>query len=429
MRSVFSHYWPLALTAMFAWAGVATAGPTILSLQQAVQESLENNPGLAATAARAEGLAQMPQQMDALPDPRLSINALNLPLNTFSLSQEAMTQIQVGISQDLPYPGKLGLRSQAASLDAQAAGLDVNERENRLREQVKTTWWRLFYFDRALENLEQNKVLLRQIVDIAKTRYQVGQGQQQEFLMAELELSKLMDQAIQIRAMREHEAARLNALMGREDNVAIQLPQDVDVTLVTLLDEAMLLQRTFDLRPELKARRHRMEAAQARVNLAQKDLSPDFKVGAAYGWRDGHNPNGSKRADLGSILFSMNLPLYSDRKQAKAVDQRRAEWMQQKHLLQDIRNRISSQLRQSISSYEGAKQQTLLYRDSIIPQAHQTMDAMLAGYQVGKVGFQGLMQSQAALYNYETQNWHVFTSAQQALARIQATVGEEKVYE
>jgi cobalt-zinc-cadmium efflux system outer membrane protein len=221
----------------------------------------------------------------------------------------------------------------------------------------------------------------------------------------------------------------LNALMGREDNIAVRLPQEVDVSLASLLDETLLLQRAFDHRPELKAQRHRMEAAQARVNLAQKDLSPDFRVGAAYGWRDGHNPDGSKRADLGSILFSMNLPLYSDRKQAKAVDQRRAEWMQQKHLLQDVRNQVSSQLRQSISSYDGAKQQRLLYRESIIPQAHQTVDAMLAGYQVGKVGFQGLMQSQAALYNYETQYWHAFISAQQALARIQATVGEEKVYE
>lgn len=401
----------------------AVAGSAELGLDHAVAEALQSNPSVAVLSARLQALQKVPPQMASLPDPRLSLNALNLPLDTFSLSQEAMTQIQLGISQDFPAPGKLGLRAEAATQEVAAAEQDIRELKNQLRRQVRDSWWKLFYLDRALEGIAQSNVLLHQIIDIAATRYQVGQGQQQEMILAELELSKLEDKAIQTAAMREYEEARLIALLGRETDSRIQLPRSVALALAPLANEENLLQRALELRPELSAQRQRLEAAQTRIQLAQKDYSPDYRLGAVYGWRSGENPDGSGRADMGSILFSMNLPLYSGSKQDQALDQRRAEWLQQKYQLQDRHNQVRAQLRQAISSYEAARRQTALYEESILPQARQTVDAMLAGYEVGRVDFPSLMRSETALYNYETQYWQALTLAKQAKAQIDAAVG------
>jgi len=401
----------------------------VLSLDKAVTEALAVNPGLAAIETRAKALAEIPDQAEALPDPSLSVNILNLPLDSFSFTQEGMTQFQVSIAQALPYPGKLALRSQAARHEAGAAEADVAEKRLQLVRDVKTVWWNLFYLDRALEVIARNQILLQQFVNVAETRYTVGRGLQQDILLAQLELSKLSDSAILIENMRGNEAVRLNVLMDHPAADAIQLPVAVDETLQALNTPAALQQQAQTTRPRLAAQTERLGAARSRVDLAKKDYAPDFKVGAVYGLRNGNNPDGSSRADFGSVLFSMNLPLYTGSKQDRAVDQRNAEWMQQKYRLHDQRNQVASQIQLAMIDYRLAGERTQLFQQEIIPQARQTVDAMMAGYQVGKVDFLDLIRSQTTLYDYETQYWKALSTANQALARLVAAVGEEKIYE
>ncbi len=419
----------LLLASAWVWSSTTARAAEMLSLEKAVAEALSANPGLAAMEARAKALAEIPVQVDALPDPRLSVNILNLPLDSFSFTQEAMTQFQVGFTQALPYPGKLALRAQAASHEASAAGAEVAERRLLLVRDVKTVWWNLFYLDRALEVIARNQVLLGQFVNVAETRYQVGRGLQQDILLAQLELSRLRDNTIRIQNRRENEAARLNVLLDYRPDKHIELPVTVDESLPALMSIEALQQRAATSRPNLTAQSERMGAARSRVNLAKKNYAPDFTMGAAYGLRSGSNPDGSSRADFASFMFSMTLPLYTGSKQDRAVDQRNAEWMQQKYWLHDQRNQIAAEVQQAMTDYRRAGEQVTLFQQEIIPQARQTVDAMLAGYQVGKVDFLNLIRSQTTLYDYETQYWRALSVANQALARSIAAVGEEKVYE
>jgi len=403
-----------------------------LSLDGAVTAALSTNPGLAAIEARVEALAEIPDQFEALPDPILSVNLLNLPLDSFSFTQEGMTQLQVGIVQALPFPGKLALRSQVAQHQVGAAEADVAERRLQLARDVKTLWWNIFYLDRALEVIARNQVLLKQFVNVAETRYTVGRGLQQDILLAQLELSKLSDSMIRVENRRENEVIRLNVLMNHPAANPLQLPREVDERLPEPVSSSVLLERAKTTRPQLQAQTARMSAARSRVELEKKEYAPNFKVGAMYGLRGGSNPDGSRRSDFGSIVFSMNLPIYTGSKQDRAVDQRNAEWIEQKYQLHDQQNRVASQVQQAITDYRRGGEQTRLFQQEIIPQARQTVDAMLAGYQVGKVDFLSLIRAQTTLYDYETQYWKALSAANQAMARLIAAVGdlnEEAIYE
>ncbi len=86
----------------------------LLTLQTATQLAVQDNPNLAQMQARSVAIATIPLQVGSLPDPVISFNALNLPVNSFDTAQENMTQLQGGISQAFPFPGKLALREQAA---------------------------------------------------------------------------------------------------------------------------------------------------------------------------------------------------------------------------------------------------------------------------------------------------------------------------
>lgn len=401
-----------------------------LTLEAATQLALSDNPDLAEMQSRYEALSAVPSQVGTRPDPVLSVNALNFPTDTFDFGQEAMNQVQLGLSQRFPFPGKLSLREEAAQYEADAALHSVEETRLRLVRDVRTLWWTLFYLDRALETVERNQNLLRQFVQIAITKYEVGDGLQQDVLLAQLELSKLLEQSINLAGARRSESAKLNRLMDQPADAALVLPANVNRGLPELVPETELFRRGEASKPTLSQQRSRIQAAQSRVELAKKDYYPDFTVGAAYGFRSGQNPGGmGDRSDLFSLRVSVNLPIYQGRKRSRAVDQRESELAAARYALADQLNAMRSEISQAQALFIQTRDQLALFETGILPQSRQTVESMLAGYQVGEVDFLNLVRSQITLYNYETLYWRSLSAANQALARMRAAVGGENIVE
>ena len=159
------------------------------------------------------------------------------------------------MSQAIPFPGKLGLRADAARFRTQAADQAVAERRLRLIRGVRRAWWQTFYLDRALDTVARNLALMRQFVQIAQTKYRVGRGLQQDVLLAQLELSRLLDRQVQLRAARRAQAARLNALLNRPTDAPIRLPRRSATDLPAPPPERALLADADRDRPLLAAQR------------------------------------------------------------------------------------------------------------------------------------------------------------------------------
>jgi len=398
----------------------------ILTLAEAERLALKVNPGLASMASRARAIAEIPPQVGTLPDPHLAFDSVNLPVDTFSTAQENMTQLRVGLSQEIPFPGKLRIREEAARFEAESASFDVVETSLRLVRNVHISWWNLFYLDRALEIIKRNEQLLRQFIRIAETKYKVGEGLQQDVLLAQVELSKLLDIDIRLVGARRNEQARLNKLLNRPTYLAVRLPGKVEEALPQMPPEIELHRIALKARPLLASQSERIKAAEKRVDLADLDYYPDFKIGAGYGFRQGNNTGRtSSRADFLSLGVSLNLPIYTSTKQDRALAQRKAEVAKEEFALRDDTEAVWSEASTALADYIKTKDQASLFKTGIIPQASQTVDSMLAGYQVNKVDFLNLVRSQITLYNYETLYWKALTGARQSLARLEAAIGKK----
>ncbi len=103
--------------------------------------------------------------------------------------------------------------------------------------------------------------------------------------------------------------------------------------------------------------------------------------------------------------------------------------MQKQNALQDEWNKVQAEISAALADYHRASEQVQLFRTGIIPQARQSVASMLSGYQVSKVDFLNLVNAQITLYNFETQYWNALSEANQALARLDAAVGEEVINE
>ena len=182
-------------------------------------------------------------------------------------------------------------------------------------------------------------------MEIARTKYEVGEGLQQDVLLAQLELSKLLNQQLMLKASRRNAAASLNALLDKPANTDVHLPETVVLQLPALMQENRLYQQAETSRALLESNRLGINAAKSRLDLAKKGYLPDFTVDAAYGAR-ANTPSGSQRSDLLSLNLSINVPIFAAQKQAKAVDQRTSELLQEKYTLQDESNKVRSQITQ-----------------------------------------------------------------------------------
>ncbi|BBL70501.1 TolC family protein [Methylogaea oryzae] len=413
------------LSALWLPPPAAAEPPAPLALEAAVAEAVAGNPGLAEMRARAEAMAAVPSQEGSLPDPIVRFDAQNLPTNSgFNLRREDMTYLQAGFSQELPFPGKLALKEKAAEYEAAGAADSAEEARLRLVRDVKQLWWQLFYRERALEIVAATEKKLNQLADATLARYRVGEAMQQDALLAQLELSKLRDMELEHARLHHGEIARLNALLDRPAGRPLRLPPPGEPTLPQNAEQSELLELAERNRPALAQLQKALGAAQSRLELADKGYYPDFNVGADYAARQ-NTPAGLTRSDFANFHVSMNLPIYAGGKQAKAVDQRHSELLQEQYALQDALRKVQAEVAENWVGYGGARQQFQLVKTTILPQAKQTAAAMASAYQVGQADFANLLRAETAVLEYETRYWQAYVQAQQAWARLAAAVGKE----
>jgi len=245
--------------------------------------------------------------------------------------------------------------------------------------------------------------------------------------LAQLELSKLKDEKLDLISLRHSLVAQFNVLLDRAPEKPVQLPQQVDVKLPDLTEPG-LQEKALHTRPLFAQHQKMLDAAIAKVDLAKRDVYPDFTVGAGYAIRQ-NTPTGEARSDFASVRLSMNVPIYANQKQNKAIDQRQSELLQERYALQDEHHKIQAEIASKAAEYEHAKEKLQLLEQEIIPQAQQTVNSLLAGYQVSQANFTDLLRTQLSYVQYQIQYWLVLSNSQQLLAGLSADVGEDLAHE
>lgn len=112
------HHTALLLTLLLAIAPVAARTDTTpLTLDAAIRAAIDSDPWLSGSRETERALRDEAVAAGSLPDPRLNLQALNFPAWSFDINQEPMTQLAVGVSQQLPRGRSLTLaRAQKESL-------------------------------------------------------------------------------------------------------------------------------------------------------------------------------------------------------------------------------------------------------------------------------------------------------------------------
>jgi outer membrane protein TolC len=395
----------------------------VLILDDLIRIAIEKNPQLQSLHSANQADSAKISQSGALTDPILSFNLLNLPTNSFAFDQEPMTGKQIALRQMFPFPGKLSLKEKISTEWAAVSQANYSEYRNQIINDLKTGYYDLFFLDKAIEITNNNQKLLREFAKIAETKYTVGKGLQQDVLKAQVEFSKMTDKLIQLQQKREVKQAQINTIINAPVNSKLGKTVEPDfLPFGNSLDSLKTI--TMDNRPLLKSWASMKKQSSLKVDLAQKDYWPDISLFIAYTQRE-ELQNGNPGHDFLSGGISINIPIYSGQKQSQKVE----ETLFTKNMIDEryaqVLNQVHFELENARSNSAKNAKLVKLFKTEIIPQASQSVESALIGYQTDKIDFLTLLNNQITLFNYELDYYRVLSDYNKDIASIEFLTGTQ----
>lgn len=394
-----------------------------LDLDALIQEALKNNPNLSVLRARLTAFEAKVPQAGALEDPSFRFEVSNVPLSDFNLSSTPMSGNQFVISQKFSLPGKQRARERSAQFALDSVTWQLRDRELAIANAVKQPFFDLAYVIRAIAIMKKNRVLLQDLVRIARTKYAVGKGLQQDVLKAQVSLSALDTELIALRAKKQLAEARLNLVLNRSLQSPLDAPPDtIGLSGVLLMVDALQAQADKAY-PSLKAMDQSILMWQAEVEVARRNVWPDMTVNLGYRQRLFMPNDPVKGSDFISVGIGMPLPVFGGRKQRQQIAEARANMREIEAQRAAERQQIHYEIQRLIIEARQHRESTELFRTAMLPQAEQSLASALSGYQVDKVDFLTLLNNQMMLLNFEMAYYRHVIEHEKRVADLEAAVG------
>lgn len=410
------------------------------SLDSLVTEALAENPSIVAAQERIRAAEARVTSSGTRPDPVLSLALRNFPVSEPGF-EDFMTMKSIGLSQSLPYPGKLSLARDAARGEVGAATAGLQELRLSVVREVRQTYYELVFVDRALAVVARHAGVLSALVGTADVRYAVGTAGQEDVLHAQVETAALADEMARLTERRHMVLATLNQMLDRApatplddvavpDRIASALTRPVGRPSFVSLDpgarvadsplrplEELLALATVNS-PTIHVHEARIEAQRARLELARKAHLPDFDIAVSYGQRD-------NRTDMVSLSLAVPLPLGRGARQEAWAAEAQADLAALAAEHRAHENALQARVAQLYADLEKDRSSLALLTTGMLPQESAALQAATAGFGVARTDFQTVLASQTALFRYETSYHRLVADFAKNLAELEQLVAEE----
>ncbi|MGH9400955.1 MAG: TolC family protein [Terriglobia bacterium] len=406
------------LTLPAAISSSARSSPGATPLAALVTEAELNNPGILAARRSWQAAAQIPSQAATLPDPELQIQQFSVgsPRPFAGYSNSDFAYIGFGISQDLPYPGKLRLKGEMAGREAAATRDEYKSVEREMVEQLSGVYFQLAEAQQILGILDADRQLLAQIEKSAEADYRVGRGSQQGVLKAQLQETRLLRDLALERQQKATLEANIKQLLNRPaDSSDIEAAKLTETPLTATMDELMTHVRTGN--PAAGAQQEQVERQGLRVELAHKDFYPDFNV--QYMWQH----TGAPFRDYYMLSFGVKLPIHRRSKQQPELAQAAAELDSSRRQYEAQVQQLYFDVREQYLAAQTGAHVLKLYRQGLLPQATAEFQAGLAAYESHREDFETLFNSFLDVLNLNQEYWQTLANHEIAIARLEELTG------
>ena len=350
-----------------------------LTVDQAVQIALLNNPSLQATFEEL-GIAQAELVQAGLLENPVFAGHVRFP-DASSLS----TNTEFTVTENFLHILFLPLRKKLASLQFEQAKFRVGDAVIRLNAEVKSAYY-------TLQAAQQMAVMRQRVVQAAQTAAEVAERQYKAGNISELDLANeqalyqkmyldLVKSKAVVLADREH----LSRLLGlKEEGIELKIKEamqefpQVDPLLEEL--ETLALSKRLDL----AAAQKEIEVLKRALTLSRSGIIPTLEVGI-------DTERDADRTRVTGPSWELPIPIF-DRRQG-TVARTKAQLRQSEQRLEALKRDVDSEVRLAHNRLVAARRTAESYRDTLIPLREKIVDQSLKHYNYMLIGVFQLLQA------------------------------------
>jgi len=390
------------------------AGP--MTLAQIEAEALASNPNIRGAAQQVRIAESRLGTAASIDDPQFGYRAWSTPLlQPWNVNQ---TQHMFMFSQNIPAKGKRELRYVVASDEVDIQNLLVEAKKREISAMVRQAFYKLLRTYDELRIHHDQAALAEQTIEATRIQYTNGKATQRDVLQAGVAYSRLAEHLIMFN--READAARseLNTLMGRSPDEPLEVEGEYQIV-ATLPSQNELQMIAAKSRPELIALEAMQKQGGHKVELAQKNMKPDYTISAGYMLM----PPGGMNRNGWLAEISMTLPwLYRAKHDSEVVQAHeetagtQAEYQKQKAL-------IAKEIRDAVIRAESAIKIVTLYRETLKPDLQNLTKAATVAYQTNQAGLLGVLDSQSMSIDGEYALFEALLEYEQSIAEVERAIG------
>ena len=361
-----------------------------LSLQNAIDLALQQNPQLILAHQQIAAARGRSLQSAALPP-----TGFFARVNEISFDLREQGEFEIGVSQSFEFPGKRGGRKALAQADWQIAELRLRRIHSRLRSEVKRRYFENLLAKENVSTQQFTVQILQDLQQLLADRYRDGSASYVEIVRSRVELGQGRSELADARQKQTTALASLNLLLGREIGSPVEFSDTLFYTPLPLPRDSLFAQvlRQSTLRQILTAGIERQHRA---LQLARINGRPDFSLGAAF-QRVAENPpftaaqpNG-ETVNAFSVEARIDLPLFN-RAAPKGEQQiARTELAIAETQLKYFTHQLGSNFEMAFARATAAEQQLLEFRDVIVPESQNAIEAALVAYQSDQLALTDLL--------------------------------------
>mgnify|MGYP000079153525 CR=1 FL=1 len=379
------------LFVLFTSSQVSVAAENKLTLQHAIDLAISSDLWHVSANLKQQSLLKRSEVANSFANPKVSLEMANLPTDTWQFDQEAMSQIKLGVSQQIPRGDVLKIKQHSLALQANKYPVLGRLRNAKVSLTVSELWLDAFTAQSKIALITKDMSLFEQMVDITKANYAsvVGNTRQQDVIRAQLELVQLEDKLNQQQQRYRLALDKLQQWLNHSIQPAIA-PVEQERLIQTLSQKLSHytgnplatkpgVYQMLQSHPELQVFDIEQQVSKLEVEKQEQSFKPKWSVKASYGYRQ-DDPLNQSRADLFSVGVSVDVPLFSNdqinnevaaaKASASAIKTDRALTMR------GLYAGFTSQLGQ----YQLLLKRRALFEDGLLNQVHEQAEAALTAY-------------------------------------------------
>ena len=339
---------------------------------------MEKDPVVSKLVAESRALSQQAIADGQYQDPRLKLGISAIPLDSFDLEQEGMTQSKIGIQQGFPRGDTLRLKKEQANSSAEAKRVKADLERIKILRGVRMAYQDAIYQRMAYKIVLKSEEFFKQLVDIVEFRYASGKAQRQDILEASLALSKMSDRLLKIKNKEDLARARLSQWIPRD--VAFG-PLPSVFPKFSAVPERLAMIELLVQHPAVRLADVKIHGQGLKRLQAKENYKPGWMVEANYGYRQGNNPNTSSRSDFLSVMASVELPLFTKNRQDRRHNARQIQVQAAQFGRDDRLRNLAVDVEESYANYDRLGQRLHLFSNQLMPEAQQYTETTMISYQ------------------------------------------------